>query len=141
MSPSTIGQFHKFNTTTLDTHVSVQISEVARIESRINVLGQSLNSHICKIIGLSCAANLIWLNSEETEETFMVQNAHLSKCRVRLKQMTSHEGLFVLKCCLGIPCFLFLIHTACCIGLPTSAAFDSLLRDMLGDVKNTVIDD
>jgi len=36
---------------------------------------------------------------------------------------------------------LFLIRTASCIGSPAAGAFDLLLRDMLGDVTNTVLDD
>jgi len=40
-----------------------------------------------------------------------------------------------------MPRLLFLIRTACCIGSPATAAFGSLLRDTLGDVTNTVIDD
>jgi len=55
--------------------------------------------------------------------------------------MLAHEGLFFFKSYLGIPRFLFLIRTACCIWSTAAAAFDSLLRDMLGDVTNTVIDD
>jgi len=72
------------------------------------------------------------LTTEATEDQFIVQNAHLSKCRVRLKQMTSHEGLFLSKSCIGMPRLLFLIRTASCTGLLAAAAFDLLLRDALG---------
>jgi len=147
---------------TLGDDVSVLISEVARLQSRANVLGLSPNSHKCEILSLSSAANSIWLDAglqfhicsqndatllgspfttEATEDQFIVQNAHVSKFRVRLKQMTPHEALFFLKSCLGMPRFLFLIRTAFCIGSPAVAAFDLLLRDALGDVTNTVLDD
>jgi len=141
----TAGYLDDISHITLGDDIPVLISEVSPLQSCANDLGLILNSHKCEIIGLSSAANSIWLNSslqfnicpqnratllgspltpEAIEEQFTVQNAHLAKCRVRLKQMSAHESLFLLKSCLGIPRLLFLIRTAFGIGSPAAAAFD-----------------
>jgi len=76
-------------------------------------VGFILNNHKCEIFGLFVAATSIWLSwvlefnmfilrsspllSDASEEQYVVQNVHLSKCRLRLKLTTAHEGLCLLK--------------------------------------------
>jgi len=59
----------------------------------------------------------------------------------RLKLISAHDTLILLKSCLGGPKLQFILHTSPCCGHSVLAQFDDLLRSAVTKIYNTALTD
>ena len=127
-------------------------TEVLGFESRAAAIGLRLNHAKCEVIGLSRESRAAWLSTglsfllREPEEASLlgaplhvqlIDKAIEEKCEalqramVRLKHMSAHEAIFILRNSLSVPRLQYILRCAPCFGSPLTARFDDLVLQAL----------
>ena len=137
------------------------INHIQGLEAATQALGLSLNYSKCEIIGLSTNSAHIWASSGFN---FMIRpikeacllgsplhcdgvDAALSARRVqlediveRLKKMSAHEALYLLKSCFAMPRLLYLLRTAPCSLSSVTCDLDTVIRGAVSAITNVRLD-
>ena len=132
-------------------------TEVLGFESRAAAIGLRLNHAKCEVIGLSRESRAAWLSTglsfllREPEEASLlgaplhvqlIDKAIEEKCEalqlamVRLKHMSAHEAIFILRNSLSVPRLQYILRCAPCFGSPLTARFDDLVLQALSSCAN-----
>jgi len=136
-------------------------TEVLGFESRASAIGLRLNHAKCEVIGLSRESRAAWLSTglsfllREPEEASLlgaplhvqlIDKAIEEKCEalqramVRLKHMSAHEAIFILRNSLSVPRLQYILRCAPCFGSPLTARFDDLVLQALSSCANIELD-
>ena len=136
-------------------------TEVLGFESRAAAIGLRLNHAKCEVIGLSRDSRAAWLSTglsflvREPEEASLlgaplhvqlIDKAIEEKCEalqramVRLKHMSSHEAIFILRNSLSVPRLQYILRCAPCFGSPLTTRFDDLVLQTLSSCANIELD-
>ena len=121
-------------------------------------LGLSLNAHKCEIISTNmttCGTLLVSLPGAQlvspTQASLLgspigdddcVSAAIQEKVQAlerlgeRLKRLTAHDALLLLRNCFALPKLMYILRTALCFRSPALQSYDDCLREILSHVTN-----
>ena len=141
--------------------VSEVSSEVVEFETQAAAIGLRLNHTKCEVIGLSRESRSAWLASglsfmQRDPENATLLGAPLhaqridqaieEKCEAlqlamaRLKHMSAHEAIFILRNSLSVPRLQYILRCAPCFGSTVTARFDDLVLQALSLCANIDLD-
>ena len=137
--------------------VDVVSTEVLSFESRAAVIGLRLNHAKCEVIGLSLKSRTAWMSSglsfllREPEEASLlgaplhvqlIDKAIEVKCEAlqrampRLKHMSAHETIFILRNPLSVPRLQYVLRCVPCFGSLLTTRFDDLVLQAISSCAN-----
>ena len=137
------------------------INHIQGLETATQALGLHLNYSKCEVIGLSASSAHIWessgfnfvvrpikeacllgspLHCDGVDAALSARRVQLEEIVERLKKMSAHEALYLLKSCFAMPRLLYLLRTAPCSLSPVTCDLDTVIRGAVSTITNVRLD-
>ena len=136
-------------------------TEILRFEQRARALGLSLNHSKCQVIGLSPSDHADWvsrglnfavcdgahatllgapLQREGLDEVLATHCSTLSLAVSRLRHLSSHEALYLLKHSLATPNLQYVLRTSPAFSSSELDNYDRILFDAIENINNITLE-